>query len=101
MARRGRVRDDGVHAAEARRALAELEAVHECLTRLAAPVELGCEHPARASELALRQLVLGIALEPRVVDALGSGMAFEEAGDGQRVRAVAFHAERERLQAST
>src|SRR6185295_2035233 len=85
MARRGRVGHNRVDSAEACRPQAELEAVHEGCAGLASAHELDRKHPAGRRELALRQLVLGIALEPGVVDARDLRVRFEEAGDYERV----------------
>src|SRR6188472_4063615 len=78
---RGRMRDDGVDAAQAGGARAELEVVHERLSHGTPAAELDCKHPAGAGQLAPGEFVLGIALEPGVVDALDALVGFEEARD--------------------
>src|SRR6188472_2913346 len=85
VARRCGMRDDRVDAAEARRTCAELEVVHERLSYGAAPAELDGEHPTRAGQLAPGELVLWIALESGVVDALDALVGFEEARDREAV----------------
>src|SRR5687768_14562347 len=50
VAGRGRVVEDRVHPSEAGRPGAQLERVHEALSRLAAPDDLECEHAPETVE---------------------------------------------------
>ena len=67
-----------VDAAEARRAPAELERVHEPLAGLAAAGELEGEHAAGVAELAQGELVLRVALEAGVENLRDLRVALEE-----------------------
>src|ERR687892_2396029 len=83
VARRGRVRDDRVDAAETGGARAKLERVHEGGSRRESASELEGEHAAAGVEEARGELVLRVAREARVEDALDLRMCLEEAGEGE------------------
>src|SRR5262245_5422340 len=97
---RRRMVEDRVDSSEARRPAAQPKRVHEPLACLAPALQLECEHPAEAVELASSKLVLRVALEACVENLADPGVAFEEVRDRQRVFARALKPERERLQTS-
>src|ERR1051326_8170161 len=87
--------------AEAGGAHAELESVHEAertLARIVFPHDGNQRAAVRRTEHAL-QFFLGL-IESRIVDALYARIARELVGDDARVRALAFHAQRQRLDAA-
>src|SRR5919108_4354583 len=83
VARRGRMVDDGVDAAEAGRARTELERVHETRARLPPALDLEGDHPAEAVQLAPGELVLRIALQAGVEDAGHLVVPLQEGGRGE------------------
>src|SRR5918992_3655044 len=100
MARGSGMRDDGLDAAEARRARAELHRVHDALAGAAPTDDLEREDAAEAVELARRELVLSVILESEVVNPRHLSMPGEETRDGERVSALALDAHSEGLQAA-
>mmetsp|Transcript_31574 Transcript_31574/g.71332 ORF Transcript_31574/g.71332 Transcript_31574/m.71332 type:complete len:384 (+) Transcript_31574:347-1498(+) len=76
------------------------EGLDDLLTRLLATLDAEDDHRAAlALQILLLQLILLVALEPRVPDPLHLWVALEKLGNCEGVRAVLLHPERQRLDA--
>ena len=80
--------------------LEELRAVENALGLGPSAADVEADHPAEALLLPPRQLVMGMAGKPRVIDALDGGMFAEHLGHRLRASLVGLHARAERLDAS-
>src|SRR2546430_12450641 len=90
--------DEAFDSAETFRERKQMTALEHapCIIEAAAQ-HRGHNAPVAAGHLPLRERVLRVTREPGVVDTLDARMALQKLGDRQRVAAVPFHPERERL----
>src|SRR5690348_16235121 len=92
--------DEGFDAAEAGGEIEETDAVAEAARGGDASLEIEREHGAEPGHLALRQFVIGMRRQARVMDAGDLGMFFQEFRDGHGGGALAFNADAESLDAA-
>ena len=76
----------------------DLQAVEESRGPIVASSEIEADHPAKAGHLALRDGVIGVRHEARVVDPRYASPLLELAGHGQRARVLPPHPHRQRLE---
>lgn len=100
MRRAGGMQHAGAQIRHVRDDRSHLQAVHKLRSRLAAALDAeGDDAAGTVRHILLRKRIVRAALQAGVVDPGDALVRLKEFCDGQRVRAVALHAQRERLHA--